>query len=164
MWPHRRQPTRLPRPWDTPGKNAGVGCHFLLQCVKVKSESEVAQSCRTLSDPIDSSPPGSSVHGIFQAGVLEWGCVPLHSYKYRLLQKWPTPCFPLTTLHPFSCLCASASSSFWNALSLSHVINSIRGLSFEPVVWFCCVKIDLYIYHVIYDISIVLHPNSTNSR
>ena len=63
--PHRRQPTRLPRPWDSPGKNAGVGCHFLLHCMKVKSESEVAQSCPTRSNPIDGSPPGSSVHGIF---------------------------------------------------------------------------------------------------
>ena len=59
-------------PWDSPGKNTGVGCHFLLQCMKVKSESEVAQSCRTLSDPMDCSPPGSSIHGIFQARVLEW--------------------------------------------------------------------------------------------
>ena len=73
MRPHRRQPTRLPRPWDSPGKNTGVGCHFLLQCVKVKSESEVAQVCPTLRDPMDCSPPGSSVHGIFQAGALEWG-------------------------------------------------------------------------------------------
>ena len=70
--PHRRQPTRLPRPWDSPGKNTGVGCHFLLQCMQVKSESEVAQSCPTLSDPMDCSLPGSSVHGIFQARVLEW--------------------------------------------------------------------------------------------
>ena len=70
--PHRRQPTRLPRPWASPGKNTGVGCHFLLQCMKVKSESEVAQSCPTPSDPMDCSPPGSSVHGIFQARVLEW--------------------------------------------------------------------------------------------
>ena len=61
---HRRQPTRLPHPWDSPGKNTGVGCHFLLQCMKVKSEREVAQSCPTLSDPIDCSPPGSSVRGI----------------------------------------------------------------------------------------------------
>ena len=73
VWPHRRQPTRLPRPWDSPGKNTGVGCHFLLQCTKVKSESEVSQSCLTLSDPIDCSPPGSSIHGIFQARVPEWG-------------------------------------------------------------------------------------------
>ena len=72
---HRRQPTRLPRPWDSPGKNTGVGCHFLLQCMKVKSESEVAQWCPTLHDPMDCSPPGSSIHGILQARVLEWGAV-----------------------------------------------------------------------------------------
>ena len=72
VWPHRRQPTRLPRPWDSPGKNTGVGCHFLLQCLKVKSESEVSQSCPTLSNPMDCSLPGSSAHGIFQARVLEW--------------------------------------------------------------------------------------------
>ena len=63
--PHRWQPTRLPYPWDSPGKNTGVGCHFLLQCIKVKSESEVTQSCLTLRDPMDCSLPGSSVHGIF---------------------------------------------------------------------------------------------------
>ena len=70
--PHRQQPTRLPRPWNSPGKNTGVGCHFFLQCVKVKNESEVAQSCLTLSDPMACSLPGSSIHGIFQARVLEW--------------------------------------------------------------------------------------------
>ena len=68
--PHRRQPTRLPRPWDSPGKNTRVGCHFLPQCMKVKSQNEVAQSCPTLSDLMDCSLPGSSVHGIFQARVL----------------------------------------------------------------------------------------------
>ena len=68
--PQRQQPTRLPHPWDSPGKNTGVGCHFLLQCMKVKSQSEVAQSCPTPSDPMDCSLPGSSVHGIFQARVL----------------------------------------------------------------------------------------------
>ena len=73
--PHRWQSTRLPHPWDSPGKNTGVGCHFLLQCVKVKSEREVAQSCLTLSDPMVCSLPGSSVHGIFQARVLEWGAI-----------------------------------------------------------------------------------------
>ena len=72
---HRRQPTRLPRPWDSPGKNTGVGCHFRLQCMKMKSESEVAQSCPTLGNPMDCSPSGSSVHGIFQARVLEWGAI-----------------------------------------------------------------------------------------
>ena len=71
--PHRRQPTRLPHSWDSPGKNTGVGCHFLLQCMKVKSESEIAQLCPTLRDPMDCSLPGSSAHGIFQARVLEWG-------------------------------------------------------------------------------------------
>ena len=70
--PHRWQTTRLPRPWDSPGKNTGVGCHFLLPCMEVKSVSEVAQSCLTLSDPMDCSLPGSSAHGIFQARVLEW--------------------------------------------------------------------------------------------
>ena len=75
MRSHRWQPTRLPCPWDSQGKNAGVGCQFLLQCMKVKSESEVAQSCLTLSDPMDCSLPGSSFHGIFQARVLEWGAI-----------------------------------------------------------------------------------------
>ena len=70
--PHRRQPTRLCHPWDSPGKNTEVGCHFLLQCVKVKRESEVIQSCLTLHDPMDCSLPGSSIHGIFQARILEW--------------------------------------------------------------------------------------------
>ena len=73
--PHRWQPNRLLCPWDSPGKNTGVGCHFLLQCMKVKSESEVAQSCPTLSDPMDCSLPGSSIHGILQARVLEWGAI-----------------------------------------------------------------------------------------
>ena len=72
LQPHRRLPTRLPRPWDSPGKNTGVGCYFLLQCMEVKSESEVAQSCPTPSHPMDCSLPGSSIHGIFQARVLEW--------------------------------------------------------------------------------------------
>ena len=75
VWPHRRQPTGLPRPWDSPGKNTGVGCHFLFQCMKVKSESVVVQSCQTPSNPMDCSLPGSSAHGIFQARVLEWGAI-----------------------------------------------------------------------------------------
>ena len=88
--PHRRQPTRLPRPSDSPGKNTGVGCHFLLQCVKVKSEREVAQSYPTLSDPMDCSLPGFSVHGIFQAGVLEW--VPLPSLNFwHTVHQFSTP-------------------------------------------------------------------------
>ena len=86
VWPHRRQPTKLPCPWDSPGKNTGVGCHFLLQCMKVKSESEAAQSGPTLSDPMDCSPPGSSVHGIFQARVLEWGAIAFSGMKHGMRQ------------------------------------------------------------------------------
>ena len=88
--PHRRQPIRLPHLWDSPGKNTGVGCHFLLQCMKVESESEVAQSCPTLSDPMDCSLPSFS-HGIFQVRVLEWVAMgwakhPSHPYPHRILE------------------------------------------------------------------------------
>ena len=81
MRPHRWQPTRLPRPWDSPGENTGVGCHFLLQYMEVKRESEVAQLCPTLRDPMDCSLPGSSVHGIFQARVLEWGTIVVSNFQ-----------------------------------------------------------------------------------
>ena len=77
MRPHRRQPTRLPRPWDSPGKNTGVGCHFLLQCMKGKSESEVAQSCPTLSNPMDYRLPGSSIHRFSRQEY--WSEMPLSS-------------------------------------------------------------------------------------
>ena len=73
--PHRQQPIRLLCPWDSPGKNTGVGCHFLLQCMKVKSESEVAQSCPTLRDPMDCSLPGSSAHGFSRQEY--WSGLPL---------------------------------------------------------------------------------------
>ena len=94
--PHRQQPTRLPRPWDSPGKNTRVGCHFLLQCMKVKSESEVAQSCPTLSDPMDCSLPGSSFHGIFQARVLEWGAIAVRAFQKLYCPKHliPQPSLP----------------------------------------------------------------------
>ena len=85
--PHRRQPTRLSRLWDSPAKNTGVGCHFLLQCTKVKSENEVAQSCLTLSDPMDCTLPGSSIHGIFQAKVLEWGAIAFSRGREQLQAK-----------------------------------------------------------------------------
>ena len=81
--PHRQQPARFHHPWDSPGKNTGVGCHFPLHCMKVKSESEVTQSCPTLSDPMDCSPPGSSIHGIFQARVLEWGAI-----AFSICDRW----------------------------------------------------------------------------
>ena len=83
--PQRWQPTRLTRPWDSPGKNTGVGCRFLLQCMKVKSESEVTQS----SDPVDCSLPGSSVHGICQARILEWVAIAFSNF--------PTLAFPLSS-------------------------------------------------------------------
>ena len=95
--PHRRQPTRLHRPWDSPGKNTGVGYHFLLQCMKVKSQSEVAQSYPTLSDSMDCSLPGSSVHGIFQARVLEWGAIAFFA-PYAYMTSNST--FSLTNLYP----------------------------------------------------------------
>ena len=90
VWPQRRQPTRLLHPWDSPGKNTGVGCRFLLQCMKVKGESEVAQSCPTASDPMDCSPPGSSVHGIFQARVLEWSAIAFSLMPLLPSNKLPT--------------------------------------------------------------------------
>ena len=89
VWPHRQQPTRFLCPWDSPGKNTGVGCHFLLQCIKVKSESELAQSCLTLIDPMDCSLPGSSTHGIFQARVLEWVAIAFSRFPHYQLQKPP---------------------------------------------------------------------------
>ena len=95
VWPHRWKPTRLCHPWDSPGKNTGVSCHFLLQCMKVKSEREVAQSCPTLSNPMDCSLPGSSVRGIFQARVLEWGAIAFSVEILRYTQK---------NLEKFNCL------------------------------------------------------------
>ena len=98
--PHRRQPTRLPCPWDSPGKNTGLGCHFLLQCMKVKSESEAAQLCPTLSDPMDCSLPGSSIHGIFRATVLEWGAIAFsHLLSYYLTTVSP----PIQLGHQQAC-------------------------------------------------------------
>ena len=106
--PHRWQPTRLHHPWDSPGKNTGVGCHFLLQCMKVKSESEVAQSCPTVSDPMDCSLPGSSVHGIFQAIVLEWGAI------------------------AFSILTATEAGKYWGDHGFEMSINCLCHGDFTP--------------------------------
>ena len=112
--PHRRQPTRLPHLWDSPGKNTGVGCHFLLQCMKVKSESEVAQSC-LLSDPMDCSLPGSSVHGISQARVLEWVTKTLHNKAYLRFPGWQySAC---TVIHP----CQGSDAVFLHGEKKPHV-------------------------------------------
>ena len=94
---HRRQPTRLRHPWDSPGKNTGVDCHFLLQCMKLKSESEVTQSCPTLSDRMDCSPPGSSIHGIFQARVLEWVAI-----SFSNAGKWKVKVKSLSRIRLFA--------------------------------------------------------------
>ena len=126
--PHRRQPTRLHHPWDSPGKNIGVGCHFLLQCMKVKSESEVTQSCPTPRDPMDCSLPGSSVHGIFQPRVLEWGAIAFSAMSivtgnsHRLL-VYELSCKKRTTLcspKSYRCLCQSHMSSAFKPSSPSH--------------------------------------------
>ena len=105
MLPNRLQPTKLPHPWDSPGKNTGVGCHFLLQSMKVKSESEVAQSCLTLSDPKDHSLPGFSTHRIFQARVLEWDAIAFsvmwHDVQFSsVAQLCPTVCDPMNLSMP----------------------------------------------------------------
>ena len=107
VWPHRQQPTRLHRPWDSPGKNSGVGYHYLLQCMKVKSEREVAQLCLTLHNPMDCSLPDSSVHGTFQARVLEWGAIAFSVILY---------CLP-----PYAMLCLLRESCLPSLdVSLSH--------------------------------------------
>ena len=111
--PHRRQPTRLPRPWDSPGKNTGVGCHFLLQCLKVKSESEVIPSCPILRDPMDCSLPDSSVHGIFQARVLEWVAIAFSS-MHQMQNMYLVDC---------SVTWSKFSSSLWDICFPSYTIN-----------------------------------------
>ena len=121
--PHRRQPTRLPRPWDSPGKNIGVGCHFFLQIMKVKSESEVSQSCPTLSDPMVCRPSGSSVHGIFQARVLEWGAIAF-SVGDRVKYIKDAQMLHLA-LHKASNYCQGAS---WPSSLVWEVWSEMRGL------------------------------------
>ena len=123
--PHRQQPTRLPCPWDAPGKNTGVGCHFLLQCMKVKSESEVTQLCPTLSDPMDCSPPGSPIHGVFQARVLEWVAIAFSSIYIYSPMFSSFSCCLITKLCPTLCNpmdCSPPGSSV-------HGISQARGLS-----------------------------------
>ena len=125
--PHRRKPTRHPRPWDSPGKNTGVGCHFLLQCMKVKSESEVTQSCPTLSNPMDCSLPGSSIHGIFQEKVLEWGAIALHEHMLNHVQLFcnPMDCSPSgSSVHGIS----QARILEWVAISFSNCISCSNTL------------------------------------
>ena len=135
--PHRWQPTRLPCPWDSPGKNTGVGCHVLLQCMKVKSESEVTQSCPTLSDPMDCSLPGSSIHGIFRARVLEWGAIAFSENMLSLLQ---TPLsFALSKTLPTVVLIFKDMTFLRSFLVLSP-----KYISLGTIVWFCSVSFSFW--------------------
>ena len=113
--PHRRQPTRFLCPWDSPGKNTGVGCHFLLQCMKVKSEREVAQSCPTCSYPMDCSLPGSSVHGIFQARILEWVAI---AFSDNLPQGLAIHWILMQLLNSPGGFYHTAGSLFWSTLKM----------------------------------------------
>ena len=123
--PHRRQHTRLLCPWDSPGKNIGVGCHFLLQCMKVKSESEVAQSFPTLRDPMDCSLPGSSVHGFSRQEY--WSEVPLPSPRDRL----PTPIV-------LSFPCGSAGKEFTCNVGDMGLIPGLGRSTGEGIGCCCC--------------------------
>ena len=144
--PHRWQPTRLPHPWDSPGKNTGVGCHFLLQCMKVKSESEVAQSCLTLHDPMDCSPPGSSVYGNFQANVLEWGAITfsLLFLNFTLYDDYTNSHYLFSIKSPHDqvirgkinysihiCL----THIFWSKKNNNYLLSLTSNLSFESKFW-----------------------------
>ena len=136
--PHRWQPTRLHHPWDSPGKNTGVGCHFPLQCMKEKSESEVSQSCPSFSDPMDCSLPGSSVHGIFQARVLEWGAIAfrtsIFSFWLLLLRPLSHSCsFSLTPLFSHTCtpICESLC-----VLKFYCIVSSYRFLFKLPWIYY----------------------------
>ena len=128
MRTQRRQPTRLPCPWDSPGKNTGLGCRFLLQCRKVKSESEVADSCPTLSNPMDCSLPGSSIHGIFQARVLEWGTCPQRGEELQSPSRaslWGIGLFLLT---PYSSSNARPGESLrWQLTASFQIILAFRA-------------------------------------
>ena len=139
--PHRRQPTRLPRLWDSPGKNTGVGCYFLIQCMKVKSESEVAQSCRTPSNPMDCSLPGSSVCGIFQARVLEWGAIgfslaPLH-HRHLSLQRCNDSQLKTTTNEAKNSISGTTKYSEVYLLYVNEVLKRFSGLFFFFLICVC---------------------------
>ena len=128
VWPHRWQPTRLPDPWDSPGKNTEVGCHFLLQCMKVKSQSEVAQSCLTLRNPMDCSLPGSPIHGIFQARVLEWGAIS-SVYSHHL--------FLISSVSIRSILSFIVPTFAWNVPLVSLIF--LKRSLVSPILLFSCI-------------------------
>ena len=149
-------PPGSPVPWDSPGKNTGVGCHFLLQCMKVKSESEVAQSCLTLSDPMDCSPPGSSIHGIFQARVLEWGAIAFSAIQNKFKIN-----FELLYKNKFS------KDKLWDILEVP--LYSLHFLCFVQVFLACLFKIGSFLleafheYMTIFGKSLIHYTKSLNS-
>ena len=120
-------PARLPRPWDSPGKNTGVGCHFLLQCMKVKRESEAAQLCPTLPDPMDCTLLGSSIHRILQARVLEWVAIAF-SLLPRALGNYPN--YPILRL--VSILTPPCSFLPWNPCESSAPCSLLTNLGASP--------------------------------
>ena len=146
VWPHRWQPMRLPCPRDSPGKNTGVGCHFFLQCMKVKSESEVAQLCPTPSDPMDCSLPSSSVHGIFQARVLEWGAIAFSMSKTmcpnRTLDIFLPKCALPTTLAIL--ISDKFTISVVQAKALSHLESSLSQFNIQSIIKSCSSIFNIY--------------------
>ena len=137
--PHRWQPTRLRHPWDSPGKNTGVGCHFLLQCMKVKSESEDAQSCPALRDPMDCSLPGSSIHGIFQARVLELGAIAFSDSilcsdlkRKEMLKKKKRGVICIHIADSFSCIIETNTKS-WSNYTPKKVKKKINKIALDSL-------------------------------
>ena len=126
--PHRRQPTRLHHPWDSPGKNTGVGCHFLLQCMKVKSGNEVAQLCPTLSNSMACSLPGSSIHGIFQEEYWSGLSFPPPGHI-------PTQGLNLHLLHLLHWQAGSTSPIFTLSSTLNTAIGTYPGSRFLYLLW-----------------------------
>ena len=124
----RQQPTRLLCPWGSPGKNTGVGCHFLLQCMHAYMHAKLLQSCLTLCDPMDSSPLGSPVHGILQARILQWVAVSSSNACMRVksLQLYPTLCNPMDSGPPGSPVHGILQARIleWLAISFSMCLNS----------------------------------------
>ena len=145
---HRRQPTRLSRPWDSLRKNIGVGCHFLLQCMKVKSESEVTQSCLTLGDPMDCSLPDSPVHGIFWARVLEWVPLPspylkwVHRNSLSSLSAYPfyvrsthTALWYIKCLYSYFLKTVISGKISWRHTPNDDEVSCFRKLSDRKTLW-----------------------------
>ena len=160
VWPHRWQPTRLPRPQDSPGKNTEVGCHFPLQCMKVKSESEAVQTCPTLCDPIDCSPPGSSIHGIFQARALEWVAIAFSNAwkwqgKVKSLSRVRLLAIPWTAAHQAPPSMGFSRQEYWSGVpSPSPRLLLVFYKFFEGKIWFHCEPQDYGTFYMSFKFSV----------